>query len=116
LKRVTQAVRSRLRSADIIGRYGGDEFVILFPHTSAEDAFPLASRIHSSIAGISLKTVKRQLKLSISIGIAQTVHTPAPDSGPTDTLENLFIRADQALYAAKQTVKNRTVIYGAKQP
>ncbi len=111
LQHLTQVVRSKLRSADIIGRYGGDEFVILFPHTTAQETLPLARRIHASISTVRIETDKGQLAFTISIGIAQTVH-----SEQADTMEQLFLRADQALYTAKQAGKNCTVVFGSEQP
>jgi diguanylate cyclase (GGDEF)-like protein len=102
-----QAVCAKLRSADLIGRYGGDEFVILLPQTSAQEALPLAERIHASIAAMRLDTDRGVLTLSISIGIAQSIH----EDSQTDTVENLLHRADLALYAAKQAGKNCTIIF-----
>ena len=107
LKLTIQTVCAKLRSADLIGRYGGDEFVILLPQTSALDALPLAERIHASIAEMRLETNKGPLTLTISIGIAQSIH----DASELDTVESLLLRADQALYAAKQAGRNRTVIF-----
>jgi len=107
LIKTIQTVCSNLRSTDLIGRYGGDEFVILLPQTSAQDALPLAERIHASIAAMRLDTDKGALALTISIGIAQTIR----GSSQTDTVESLLLRADQALYAAKQGGRNRTVIF-----
>jgi diguanylate cyclase (GGDEF)-like protein/PAS domain S-box-containing protein len=114
LKKLIQVVRAEIRSADIIGRYGGDEFVILLPQTSAEEALPFADRIHASVAAIRLDTDKGVLTLTISIGIAQTIRQPASEPGhvtQVDTVENLLLHADQALYAAKQAGKNCTVIF-----
>jgi diguanylate cyclase (GGDEF)-like protein/PAS domain S-box-containing protein len=114
LKRLTQVVRAKLRAADAIGRYGGDEFVIVCPHTRAQEALPLAERIHASIASVSIETDNGPLTIGISIGIAQAIHNGVPCSGETDTLEHLLRRADKALYAAKQTGKNRTVTFDSK--
>jgi diguanylate cyclase (GGDEF)-like protein/PAS domain S-box-containing protein len=103
LKKTTQNICMELRASDGIGRYGGDEFIILLPHTNAQEAVPLAERIHAQMAAGILETSKGPLRLSISIGIAQTLQA--------DTIENLFLRADQALYAAKQAGKNCSVIF-----
>ena len=97
LIQIIRTVCAKLRSADLIGRYGGDEFVILLPQTTAQDALPLAERIHASITDMRLKTEKGPLTVTISIAIAQPIH-PTPQ---TDTVEDLLHRADQALYAAK---------------
>ena len=122
LQRITQVVCKEIRSADLIGRYGGDEFVILLPQTSAQEALFLAERIHASVAAMPKDNDIDPVVHTVSIGIAQTIHNaipnPLPDtaleSGRTmqfDTLEDLFQRADQALYAAKQSGRNRTVIF-----
>jgi diguanylate cyclase (GGDEF)-like protein/PAS domain S-box-containing protein len=104
LKKMIQIVCAELRSTDVIGRYVGDEFVILLPQTSAQESLPLAERIHASVAAMRVDT---ELTLTISIGIAQTIH----DVAQPDTVEALLLRADQALYAAKQAGKNRTEIF-----
>jgi diguanylate cyclase (GGDEF)-like protein/PAS domain S-box-containing protein len=117
LKHVSQAACASLRSADIIGRYGGDEFLILLPQTSAQEALPLAERILTSIASQPLETDKGQFTITISLGIAQTIHSPGPTTGsniPFDSVEKLLVRADQAMYAAKKGGRNRTVIFGPK--
>lgn len=102
LKITIRTVCTCLRSADLIGRYGGDEFIILLPHTTAQEALPLAERIRASLTEMHLDTDNGALKLTISIGIAQSGHdTPQPD-----TVEHLLRRADQALYAAKQAGRN----------
>jgi diguanylate cyclase (GGDEF)-like protein/PAS domain S-box-containing protein len=106
LKLTIQTICANLRSADLIGRYGGDEFVILLPQTRMQDALPLAERIHASIAEMRLDTIKGPLTLTISIGIAESIH----DGSQPDSVENLLLRADQALYAAKQGGRDRTVI------
>ena len=114
LKKIAQIVGAEIRSVDVIGRYGGDEFVILLPRTSAQESLPLAERIHTGIAAMDMDTDKGMLKVTISIGIAQTIHSAASESGVVsqlDTVESLFLRADQALYAAKQTGRNCTVIF-----
>ncbi len=118
LIKTVQAVCAKLRSADLIGRYGGDEFVILLPQTTAQEALPLAERIHASIAAMQLDTDKGPLKLTISIGIAQTIHTHGLNSDgealPSDSIEALLLRADQALYAAKKAGRNCTMIFDVK--
>jgi diguanylate cyclase (GGDEF)-like protein/PAS domain S-box-containing protein len=107
LKKVVKVVCAELRSADEIGRYGGDEFVVLLPQTGAQEVLRLAERIHASVAAISMNTDNGPLTLTISIGIAQTVHSAMQP----DSVQNLLLRADQALYAAKQNGRNCTVIF-----
>ncbi len=122
LQRITKTVCAEIRSADLVGRYGGDEFVILLPQTSAQEALSLAERIHTSVAAMPVENDKGPMVLTVSIGIAQTIHNAIPNpphdtvlelgrAMQFDTLEDLFLRADQALYAAKQAGRNRTVIF-----
>jgi len=111
LRRIAQAVCEQIRSADIIGRYGGDEFVVLLPQSNEQEAARLANRIHACVADINLEIENGALSFTVSLGIAQTLHTVAQDQAP-DTLEALFLRADQALYAAKEAGRNRTAIFG----
>jgi diguanylate cyclase (GGDEF)-like protein/PAS domain S-box-containing protein len=107
LQYLTQVVCSQLRSVDVIGRYGGDEFIVLLPQTGTQEAKTLGERIHTRIAALRMDTNKGPLHITISMGIAQTLHNiKQPDS-----VDNLFLRADQALYAAKEAGRNRTVIF-----
>jgi diguanylate cyclase (GGDEF)-like protein/PAS domain S-box-containing protein len=114
LQRIIQIVCAGIRSVDVIGRYGGDEFVILLPQTSAQEALPLAERICANIASLRIETDKGPLTVTLSLGISQTIHRKALEPGYTpqsDSVENLFLRADRALYAAKQAGRNRIVIF-----
>jgi diguanylate cyclase (GGDEF)-like protein/PAS domain S-box-containing protein len=111
LQRITQVVCNQIRSADVIGRYGGDEFVILLPQSNAQEAARLAERIHSDVARIRIETEKDKISFTISLGISQMLLQNGKDS-LSDTLEALLMRADQALYAAKQAGRNRAVIFG----
>ncbi|WP_394787524.1 GGDEF domain-containing protein [Rhodoferax sp.] len=88
-------VRQQLRLPDRLGRFGGEEFVLLLPETTRDNALLVAERIRASrsqVAGLPV--------CSVSIGIA----TPQRDS---DTLDKLLARADQALYRAKHLGRDR---------
>ena len=91
----SQRVRQQLRQADRLGRFGGEEFVLLLPETSPEDALKVAERIRTS---------RRQLPdvplCTVSIGIATF------ENG-TDSVNHLLARADEALYRAKDLGRNR---------
>jgi diguanylate cyclase (GGDEF)-like protein/PAS domain S-box-containing protein len=110
LQYLTQVVGSQLRSVDVLGRYGGDEFIVLLPQTGIQEARILGERIHASIAAMRMNTNKGPLNLTISLGIAQTHH----HATQPDSVDNLLLRADQALYAAKEAGRNRTVIFDAE--
>ena len=106
LQRIIQTVCAEIRSADMIGRYGGDEFIILLPQTGTQEVLPLAERISEKITALSIETDKGPLAVSLSIGISQTIH----HGTSADTVENLLLRADRALYAAKQAGRNCIMI------
>ncbi len=103
---VAQTASVQIRSADSFARYGGDEFVILLPQTSAQAAHVIAERIRTSIAAIRIMTEKGPLSVTLSIGIAEMRNDPADES-----VEQVVQRADKALYAAKQGGRNRSVIF-----
>lgn len=114
LTAIAQAAITELRTVDVIGRYGGDEFIILLPQTSSQDALALAERIHNSVSKIKIEVNQELIKLSVSIGITQASFQDTPEADPnkpTDTIECIILRADKALYAAKQTRNKRTVIF-----
>jgi len=106
LERVTQVACSQLRDVDFIGRYGGEEFVIVLPVTDAQQAYLLAERIRAGVEALGLDTEKGIASVTLSIGIAEILHAPQDES-----VENIIHRADEALYAAKQAGRNRTVIF-----
>ena len=94
LKWVAGALRESVRSTDYIGRYGGEEFVILLSHTDAAGARRAAEKVLSAIRTLPRRAPVKREDLSASIGIATC------DNTPCDWLA-LFDAADQALYQAK---------------
>jgi len=105
LQRVTQTACEELRSADIIGRYGGEEFVVILPMTNAQQAHPLAERIREQVAAIRVPTKTGDASVTLSIGIVEIIH-----GEQTRSVEALIRYADKAMYAAKQAGRNRTEI------
>jgi diguanylate cyclase (GGDEF)-like protein len=103
LAAVARAFSALLREEDITGRFGGEEFTILFPRTSGPEAFQITERLRQKIAQISMP-IGRQgdapLQVTVSIGIA------ALDSSCRD-LDELLAAADHALYEAKEGGRNR---------
>ncbi|MES9969575.1 MAG: GGDEF domain-containing protein [Candidatus Thiodiazotropha sp.] len=99
---VAQVIESHLRDSDFVARYGGEEFVALLPNCDAEGARLLAEKISQAIqqSGCCLNTMG--LELTVSGGIA-SLHGPGRD-------ETLFKRADDALYRAKVSGRNRVVV------
>lgn len=86
-------------SGELVGRYGGEEFVILCPDTSLEEGVRRAERIRHSIE-LSQVGGNKLIRLTSSFGVSQ--------SEPGDTVERVLSRADKALYMAKHSGRNRT--------
>jgi diguanylate cyclase (GGDEF)-like protein len=99
LKEIANTLNSMLRDYDVAGRFGGEEFSLLLPQTRAVDAFRIAERIRSSIAGLSIiapgATGGERVQVTVSIGVA------ALDAGSRRELTELMATADAALYRAK---------------
>src|SRR3984885_4281136 len=96
LRNVVSAISGRLRPHDLLGRFGGDEFLLIFPRTSCSDAHLVSSRIEQSVRELSIPHAG--LPLTISIGLTQA--TAGEVTGP------LLARADKALYTAKDAGRN----------
>lgn len=110
LKTIAKIIRGQLREYDIAGRYGGEEFSILLPFTKIQEAQMVAERlrktIESKVIDISKANVESEVKsihVTLSLGIYEIK--------PTDNDEDLLIKADKALYEAKNTGRNKVVVH-----
>ncbi|MDF1748419.1 MAG: GGDEF domain-containing protein, partial [Alphaproteobacteria bacterium] len=99
LKKFSAMLKSEIRLSDVLGRWGGEEFVILAPHASAESLVQLAEKLRGHIENTKFPVVG-----SVTCSIGLSVSTP------NDTFESLFQRADEALYTAKHNGRNRVEI------
>jgi diguanylate cyclase len=97
---VARILRSALRLQDVPGRYGGDEFGVVLPGTALEGAEVLADRIRARIESMVLETAAG-VRVTASLGVAAFKST---DADQTDWI----VRADRALYRAKESGRNRT--------
>jgi two-component system, cell cycle response regulator len=104
LQATAKIITWNLRVMDVAARYGGDEFVILLPHASAELATNVGERIHSQFVQQMRGIVPPELSLTISMGIASVLQ-----NRPTYS-DLLVALADEALYEAKHRGKNRMVV------
>ena len=102
LKEIARCLPGVLREYDSAGRFGGEEFVLLLPHTRAVDAFRIADRVRDHISGLSLHTSDGQtVQVTVSVGVA------ALDAGSRRELSELLAAADAALYRAKRDGRNQ---------
>jgi diguanylate cyclase (GGDEF)-like protein len=92
--------RKSVRNVDLIGRYGGEEIVILLPETDLQTAVGVAERLKETIAGHPFQEDETVIECTASFGVAQMDEN-------TSNLETLIARADQAMYIAKHKGRNR---------
>lgn len=104
LQKVAQVCLRLLRQMDVVGRYGGDEFIILLPEASREQALQIAERLRGAAEAISLSTDGKSVPISISQGVAAF-------EGEYTSLERLVELADRALNQAKQKGKNQVMLW-----
>ncbi len=104
IKALALVLRQRLRKPDVVGRYGGEEFAVILPDTGPEAAGAVLDEIREGFSRIRHQTEEGEIQATFSCGIA--------GAEPGDSVENLTIKADEALYKAKQTGRNRVVLAG----
>lgn len=103
LRAVANRLRNGLREVDILGRYGGEEFVIILPETDLLSAYEVAERLRSKIAAEPIATSAGPVSVTISLGVAAADPT-------TPDFASLLSRIDDLLYTAKRRGRNRVVV------
>ncbi len=103
LVEITNVMRSALRESDTLARFGGEEFVVLLPHTAREGALAVAERVRQSAHQHQIQAEEQSLSVTISIG-GVTCETS------TTALDKLISRADELLYQAKQAGRDRSMV------
>jgi two-component system cell cycle response regulator len=101
LREVAALLQESIRSVDIVARYGGEEFVVVLPETAQIGAVKFAERTRERVERTAFTPVHGGVRLTASIGVASY---PAPDVAGVD---DLFARADEALYRAKAAGRNK---------
>ena len=101
LQKMAQVVRSTLRESDLFGRIGGEEFAIVLIETDQNTALQIAERIRSCVEQLSINSEKETIHITISLGLAFFKEG--------DDFSTLSKRSDEALYAAKNSGRNRVV-------
>jgi diguanylate cyclase (GGDEF)-like protein len=105
LRQVARLISGSVRASDAFGRYGGEEFMLILPETTPEDAVGLAEELRNLVMAEPMRIAGDQtIKTTISIGIAGGV-------GSQLQLDMIVDRADAAMYAAKSLGRNRTYLY-----
>ncbi len=99
LRAIARIVEERLRGSDVLGRWGGEEFMILLPETGLEGAAALAEDLRATVAATTFPGPGR---VTISLGVAQY--------RPGEPLRDLIKRVDEAVYRAKNQGRNRVAL------
>lgn len=101
---IAGCIASAVRESDMVARFGGEEFVVIAPNASLEEARTLAGRIRAAVAATPLDIGPIHLANTVSVGVAE--YDPEPQFG-ANILEDMIEKADKALYRAKQHGRNR---------
>jgi diguanylate cyclase (GGDEF)-like protein len=104
LRRLVERTRESLRASDVIGRYGGEEFVLLLQGADLQTGARLVERVRRAVSATDWSDIAPGLKVSVSGGIATIT--------PMDTFDGLLERADKALYEAKRNGRDRLCVAG----
>jgi diguanylate cyclase (GGDEF)-like protein len=104
LKQVAACLKASLRESDHIARYGGEEFATILPETDAEGALLAAERLREAVAALRIATAAGSVQVTLSLGVAAV--TPGAPCQPADLVK----RADDALYQAKASGRNRSCV------
>ena len=103
LYETARIIRETAREIDMVGRYGGEEFIAILPNTSEEDAARFAERVREQVESHVYRDESNEIRMTVSCGVAS-----APATG-VDSPEALLKSADAALYVAKESGRNRVV-------
>src|SRR6185312_6482127 len=110
LRQLAQLLREQAREIDRVGRYGGEEFMLILPGASADAAVTFAERVRKAVAGRTFSFAGAVIRRTMSCGVAAWPHPGIPDTAA------LVRAADDALYAAKAQGRNRVVRWDAREP
>ena len=109
LQALADCCRRTLRESDIVARFGGEEFVILLPESTIENAFRVAERLRIKISKLVVKNEQNQnVQFTVSIGLVS--------STVTDDIPEMLKMADESLYVAKENGRNQVVVYEETGP
>jgi len=102
LKHTSKLIQKSLRESDVVARFGGEEFIVLLPHTGIEGAKSSAEKIRKQVATTPYIDATHEISVSVSIGVATFKRN--------STIEEMIQEADEALYRAKEGGRNRVEV------
>jgi diguanylate cyclase (GGDEF)-like protein len=104
IREVANIIKERVRNIDIVGRYGGEEYAILLINTDIDKIIPVAQRIIDAIANFSFSLKNVDVRITISCGLAEYPKD-------ADQVNELIVKADEAMYKAKSRGGNLVTKY-----
>jgi diguanylate cyclase (GGDEF)-like protein len=96
---LSDVIKNTIRGSDYLGRWGGEEFIILCPNSNRDSISQLANNIRQTVAATTMQTQEHKLSISVSIGYGLKAHN--------ENFEQALKRIDIALYQAKDAGRNR---------
>lgn len=109
LEETAKRLLAGLRAVDVVGRYGGEEFLIILPETRIEPAAITGERLRRTIADFPFRSPDHEARVTLSLGAC------AWDAAGPEPADGLVTRADAALYRAKEAGRNRVIVEGAPE-
>jgi diguanylate cyclase (GGDEF)-like protein len=103
IRQVSRRISACIRQIDVAARYGGDEFAVILPNTSLDDAITVAERIVNMVTDTPMMWEHHELPLSVSVGVGEH----SGDTNPGEVTK----ATDQAMYAAKQSGKGKVMVF-----
>ncbi len=103
LKNFANVVSKNIRESDLFGRVGGEEFAIILSNTDKTKALQVAEKIRAQVSKNNLKFQDKNIHITVSLGISILKNN--------DTIDNLFEKADKALYTSKQNGRDQVTVY-----
>ena len=104
LKKLATLFQQNIRREELLGRYGGEEFVVVMPEVDSSGAFQLAEKLRKTVETTVFKSAETELPVTISVGVATL--------GEENSVKDFLDTADQALYRSKEEGRNRVTIGG----
>ncbi|MCQ4924198.1 diguanylate cyclase [Tissierella carlieri] len=105
LASIGNTLKSTIRGTDIVARYGGEEFIVLLKNTTEEEAYNIAEKVRKNIESLKIQGIDHPVTVSIGISIYPQ---------HSQFKEDLIEKADQALYHAKETGRNKAILWNAQ--
>jgi diguanylate cyclase (GGDEF)-like protein len=110
LKSVATITKKLIRASDVLARYGGEEFIVLLPEAAAKEGVVVAERMRRKIQETAFQTEKSPISITASFGISDYL-VPTNDKAKKIILSEFVANADRALYASKNSGRNRVTVF-----